>query len=140
MIVLDTDHLSCLEWGSEVSAVLRNRLVEAVDQTIVVSIVSYEEQMRGWMAFLAKIPDITKQVDGYSRLKKHLQLYCSVPLLDFPETAAEKFVDLRRLKIRIGTMDLKIAASCLCEDALLLTRNTVDYSKVPGLRFEDWTW
>ena len=76
MIVLDTDHLSCLEWGSEVSAVLRNRLAEAVDQTIVVSIVSYEEQMRGWMAFLAKIPDITKQVDGYSRLKKHLQLYC----------------------------------------------------------------
>ena len=131
--------MSCLEWGSEVSAVLRNRLAEAVDQTIVVSIVSYEEQMRGWMEFLAKIPDITKQVDGYSRLKKHLQLYCSVPLLDFSETAAEKFSDLRRLKIRIGTMDLKIAASCLCEDALLLTRNTVDYSKVPGLRFEDWT-
>ena len=48
-------------------------------------------------------------------------------------------LDLRRLKIRIGTMDLKIAASCLCDDALLLTRNTVDYSKVPGLRFEDWT-
>ena len=139
MIVLDTDHLSYLEWGSEESAILRNRLVEALDQTIVVSIVSYEEQMRGWMAFLAKISDVTKQVDGYSRLKKHLQLYCSVPLMDFSETAAEKFGDLRRLKIRIGTMDLKIAASCLCEDALLLTRNTVDYSKVPGLRFEDWT-
>jgi len=139
MIVLDTDHLSYLEWGSEESAILRNRLAEALDQTIVVSIVSYEEQTRGWMAFLAKISDVTKQVDSYSRLKKHLQLYCSIPLIDFSETAAEKFGDLRRLKIRIGTMDLKIAASCLCEDALLLTRNTVDYSKVPGLRFEDWT-
>ena len=139
MIVLDTDHLSYLEWGSEESAILRNRLAEALDQTIVVSIVSYEEQTRGWMTFLAKISDVTKQVDSYSRLKKHLQLYCSIPLIDFSETAAEKFGDLRRLKIRIGTMDLKIAASCLCEDALLLTRNTVDYSKVPGLRFEDWT-
>jgi len=139
MIVLDTDHLSYLEWGSEESAILRNRLAEALDQTIVVSIVSYEEQTRGWMAFLAKISDVTKQVDSYSRLKKHLQLYCSIPLIDFSETAAEKFGDLRRLKIRIGSMDLKIAASCLCEDALLLTRNTVDYSKVPGLRFEDWT-
>ena len=139
MIVLDTDHLSYLEWGSEESAILRSRLAEAVDQTIVVSIVSYEEQMRGWMAFLANISDVTKQVHGYSRLKKHLQLYCSVPLMDFSETAAERFRELRRLKIRIGTMDLKIAASCLCEDALLLTRNTVDYSKVPGLRFEDWT-
>ena len=53
--------------------------------------------------------------------------------------AADRFVALRKAGVRIGTMDLKIAASCLCEDALLLTRNTVDYSKVPGLRFEDWT-
>ena len=52
MIVFDTDYLSCLEWGSEESAILRNRLAEAIDQTMVVSIVSYEEQMRGWMAFL----------------------------------------------------------------------------------------
>ena len=29
MIVLDTDHLSCLEWGSAESANLRARLAEA---------------------------------------------------------------------------------------------------------------
>lgn len=139
MIVLDTDHLSCLEWGSEESACLRSRLAEASDRQIVVSIASYEEQMRGWMALLAKTPDVRKQVDTYSRLRKHLQLYCSIPLLDFTKSAAEKFIELRHLRIRIGTMDLKIAASCLCEDALLLTRNSVDYSRIPGLRFEDWT-
>ena len=49
MIVLDTDHLSCLEWGSEESANLRARLAEASDRKIVVSIASYEEQMRGWL-------------------------------------------------------------------------------------------
>ena len=138
MIVLDTDHLSCLEWGSEESAGLRARLAEASDRRVVVSIASYEEQMRGWMALLAKTADVKKQVDAYSRLRKHLRLYCSVPLLDFSELAAERFTDLRQRRIRIGTMDLKIAASCLCENALLLTRNFVDYSKVPGLRFEDW--
>ena len=53
MIVLDTDHLSCLEWGSEESANLRARLAEASDRKIVVSIASYEEQMRGWLALLA---------------------------------------------------------------------------------------
>ena len=56
-----------------------------------------------------------------------------------PENAAEKFNGLRRQIIRIGTMNLKIAASCQCENALLLTRNIGDYSKVPGLRFNDWT-
>ncbi len=63
MIVLDTDHLSCLEWGSDESAALRERLAATVDPTIVVSIVSYEEQMRGWMAYLAKVPQVTKQVE-----------------------------------------------------------------------------
>ena len=43
MIVLDTDHLSCLEWGSTESSVLRERLGESVDQSVVVSIISYEE-------------------------------------------------------------------------------------------------
>jgi hypothetical protein len=47
MIVLDTDHLSCLEWGSDESATLRERLAAAVDPIVVVSIVSYEERMRG---------------------------------------------------------------------------------------------
>jgi tRNA(fMet)-specific endonuclease VapC len=92
MIVLDTDHLSCLEWGSEESANLRTRLAEASDRMVVVSIASYEEQMRGWMALLAKTPDVKKQVEAYSRLRKHLQLYCSIPLLDFSEIAADKFI------------------------------------------------
>jgi tRNA(fMet)-specific endonuclease VapC len=40
--------------------------------------------------------------------------------------------------IRIGTLDLKIAAITIAHDATLLTRNTVDFAKVPGLRFENW--
>ncbi len=35
-------------------------------------------------------------------------------------------------------MDLKIACIVLEYDATLLTRNTVDFAKVPGLRFENW--
>ena len=59
MIVLDTDHLSYLEWGSEESAILRNRLAEALDQTIVVSIVSYEEQMRDSCFCLTQVQKFT---------------------------------------------------------------------------------
>ncbi|MFZ2279272.1 MAG: type II toxin-antitoxin system VapC family toxin [Prosthecobacter sp.] len=45
---------------------------------------------------------------------------------------------LRRDGVRIGTHDLKIACITLAHDALLLTRNTVDFAQVPGLRFENW--
>lgn len=35
-------------------------------------------------------------------------------------------------------MDLKIAAICIAHDAMLLSRNLVDFEKVPGLRVENW--
>lgn len=48
-------------------------------------------------------------------------------------------VSLRRLRIRIGTMDLRIASIALAHGAKLLTRNSVDFAKVPELTIEDWT-
>jgi tRNA(fMet)-specific endonuclease VapC len=36
-------------------------------------------------------------------------------------------------------MDLKIAAITIVQGAMLLTRNLVDFRKVPGLKAEDWT-
>ena len=43
------------------------------------------------------------------------------------------------MKIRIGTMDLRIAAITFAHDALLLSKNLTDFRKVPGLHVEDWT-
>lgn len=49
-IVFDTDHMSLLEWGDEGSESLRERLADAAAEVVATTIVSYEEQMRGWMA------------------------------------------------------------------------------------------
>ena len=58
--------------------------------------------------------------------------------LAFDDMAAERFKYLRRQKVRIGTMDLKIAATALVHDSLLLSGNVRDIEQVPNLRVEDW--
>jgi predicted nucleic acid-binding protein len=40
-------------------------------------------------------------------------------------------------KLRIGTFDLRSAATALVHDFTLVTRNTHDRSSIPGLRIED---
>ena len=59
-------------------------------------------------------------------------------ILPFDEAAARQFDNLRRQKLRIGSRDLKIAATALVDHALLLSANLIDFKRVPGLRVENW--
>ena len=54
------------------------------------------------------------------------------------EPERKAFARLCREAVRVGTMDLKIACIAITHEATLLTRNTIDFAKVPGLRFENW--
>ena len=140
MVVLDTDHMSLLEWSSaQGSATLRARLATLQPAEVVTTIISYEEQVRGWMAYIARIHSITQQVDAYRRLHRQLGNYCRIPVLEFDAPAAIRFQQLRRTRLRIGTMDVKIAAIVLSREATLLSRNLADFGQVPGLQVEDWT-
>lgn len=65
--------------------------------------------------------------------------YRNIEVLGFDNRAATEFQRLQSLKIRIGAMDLKIAAIAFSHNATLLSRNLKDFSKVPGLKVEDWS-
>jgi tRNA(fMet)-specific endonuclease VapC len=89
MVVLDTDHMSLLEWGDvRESTLLRTRLAAFPPAEVATTIISYEEQMRGWMAYLARTCSITHQVEAYRRLRRQLKNYCQTPVLAFDEQAA----------------------------------------------------
>jgi tRNA(fMet)-specific endonuclease VapC len=139
MLVLDTDHMSLLEWGSDAGARLREHLANYEEGDVATTIINYEEQVRGWMAYIARARSLEKQVEAYRRLRNHLENYRQIPVLDFDDAAARIYQQLRRARIRIGTMDLKIAAIVISLDATLLSRNQRDFSSVPGIHVEDWT-
>jgi tRNA(fMet)-specific endonuclease VapC len=139
VILLDTDTLCIVQRGGgpEYEGLV-GRLDAAADE-VAVSIISFEEQMRGWLAFIARARSAAQQITAYAKLHALLDDFSTRPILDFDPASAIELERLRRSKVRIGTMDLKISAIALARDALLLSRNLSDFSKVPGLRVADWT-
>ncbi len=46
--------------------------------------------------------------------------------------------DLERRGTPIGSLDTLIAAHALSQQALLVTNNTREFAKVPGLQLDNW--
>jgi tRNA(fMet)-specific endonuclease VapC len=139
--VLDTDHLTHLAWGQSAQG---RKLLERLshltpEDEAATTIVNYEEQMRGWLGVLASARTLKAQVEAYSRLQMHLDNLRRIPILGFDEVAATQFSRLQKLKLGVGSMDLRIASITLANRATLLTCNMRDFRLVPDLVVEDWT-
>jgi tRNA(fMet)-specific endonuclease VapC len=138
MLVFDTDHL--VEYQRGTSAASR-RLKERLDRArepFGTTIITVEEIMRGWLAAVHRIQDSRGQIGAYARLRQLFRFFATWHVLDWDELAVDAYDSLKRARVRVGTMDLKIASISLANDAVLLTRNTNDFQKVPGLRIQDW--
>ena len=137
MLVLDTDHLTELGYASDAGLRLSARL-ERADEPIVIPIVSAEERLRGMLARLNQVKKDSDLVLAYRSLGQLIMFLAAFECLPYDAGAVARFTRLRKDGIRVKTMDLRIACIALEHDAVLLTRNTVDFAKVPGLRHEDW--
>ena len=65
-----------------------------------------------------------------------------VSVVDFNRECAKRFGDLRmtlrRQGIEVNTTDLMIACVALDYDFTMVTHNTNDFFRIPGLRLDDW--
>jgi tRNA(fMet)-specific endonuclease VapC len=138
MILLDTDHFSVFTDERDARHELLNARMETAAEPVACTIVSVEEVLRGWLAFIHRLRDVHRQLPAYVRLGRLFDVLSEWEIVPFDERAADQFTALRRQRIRIGTMDLKIASIALVNDALLVTDNLRDFSRVPGLRCGSW--
>lgn len=97
-----------------------------------------EEQMRGWLAAIAKERQARRQVLAYSELVRLFEYFRKYTIVAFDDRAADEFEQLCSAKHRVGSMDLKIAATALANQATLLSANRSDFERVPGLHVENW--
>jgi tRNA(fMet)-specific endonuclease VapC len=138
MVILDTDHLTLLERDSTEAFIIEKNILQN-NAVVCTTIITFEEQMRGWLAFVAKAKTPEREINAYQKLNRFLDVFCKLKVIDFDEKSSQIFQHLKSLKLKIGTMDLKIASIALANKATLLTRNAKDFEQIPNLKFEDWT-
>lgn len=70
MIVLDTDYFSLLLRKDSTEGEEINRRLDLVEDDIATTIMTAEEQMRGWLAAIRRIRYARKQIPGYASLQR----------------------------------------------------------------------
>ena len=114
--------------------------IEALEDedTFATTVVTFGEDLSGWLPACRRAVDGTSRAQAYKRLLDGLDFYREMIVIPFDEVAAKIFDQLKAQKIRVGTNDLTIAAITLSVNGILVTRNFVDFERIPGLVLEDW--
>lgn len=133
---LDTDHLTLLEHGHPP---LHRYLAVQPQGAIGLPVVTAEESLRGRLAAIRVATNGATRIARYDSLVDTLHIVRQFPLLSFDQASENQFHQLISLRLRIGTRDLKIAATALANNLTLLTRNRRDFCRVPGLALDDWS-
>src|SRR5437867_4430226 len=136
-VLLDTNHYNELTNDSSLGRKAQRR-IEASAADVFISIVAVQEIVQGWLALINRQKSGRDQVHAYKRFQDSIETLNKLTILPFDEAAARLFEEFRTHRLRIGTMDLKIAAICMAHEGVLLTRNVADFERVPGLRAENW--
>lgn len=137
MLILDTNHLQELAYATPRGQRLRTRLIESGNQ-VVTTVVTLEEELRGILARCHRCLNSDDRTLAYRKLIERVQIFAHWVILAPDPDSDLIFSRLKREGIRVGTMDLRIASIVMAKGGLLLTRNTVDFCKIPGLKFANW--
>jgi tRNA(fMet)-specific endonuclease VapC len=140
MFILDTDHIGIIHGRVQPEyARLVARMAQHPSGHFFYSIISFHEHVLGWNIYLSRARNTSAVVMAYAMFQGILGDFAEAQVLPFDQRAANLFDSLRARKIRVGTMDLRIATIALAHGYTVLTRNLKDFRKVPGVNAEDWT-
>jgi tRNA(fMet)-specific endonuclease VapC len=137
--VLDTNIITALQ-ASDIRVVARIATVPPTE--VFVTAISLEEQLRGR---LATLNTQRTQTNRALLIRAYADLYASAAfyfqhasVLPYDASAAQIDDQLRAQGQPRQTKDRRIAAITLAHGFVLVTHNTVDFQRVPGLSIEDW--
>jgi tRNA(fMet)-specific endonuclease VapC len=133
--VLDTDTVTFQQAGRET---VRRRLAAVPAAMVYTTVITLREQLRGRLAAIDQATEGPVLVRAYKQLQATLLYFSHINVLLMTVAVVVRLTDLRKMKVRIGTQDLRIAAIVLSVNGVLITSNRQDFDQVPGLAIEDW--
>lgn len=138
--LLDTDHISILQRkaGAEYAR-LSAWMTTCSASDFACCVISLHEQLLGAHSFINKAKDTIGLVRGYQLLGRLPGDYLAFTLLQFDAAAATIYDQFLQQNLRVGSMDLRMAAIARSRSLTLLTRNLRDFGRIPGLDIEDRT-
>jgi tRNA(fMet)-specific endonuclease VapC len=136
LAVLDTDMVTLLRRGD---ANVARRVAEFSPAELAMAIVTVEELLAGWYAQIRQARSDEKTERAYLALRLTVAFCGRAQILDYDHAAITRFHALRAQHRRLGTNDLRIAAIVLENQALLVTSNIGDFSRIEGLNIQDWS-
>jgi tRNA(fMet)-specific endonuclease VapC len=133
--VLDTDTLTHLTRGH---VVLMRKVYSCPVHDLSTTVITVEEQLSGWYDQLRKAKSDVHLADAYRRLQENTVFLGRINILPFTEQSIARWRQLKQAKLNVRAMDLKIAAIALDLKMIVVSRNTADFERVPGLVTENW--
>ena len=80
IFLLDTDHVSLSQRGHPLVSA---RIQAAGPTQLAISVITVEEQLRGWLAAIRNATTAQARVTAYERLRMAVEYFASVTLLDY---------------------------------------------------------
>jgi tRNA(fMet)-specific endonuclease VapC len=135
LYVLDTDILSLFQDGH--SNVCQQVAQHRPDE-LATTIITVEEQLSSWYTLRRRVKGREQLALAYERFTQNVQMLSRLQLVSFSSEAIDHYELLRRSKLGVKGNDLRIAAIALQNSAILVTRNLVDFARIPELQIENW--
>ena len=128
--MLDTDTASYVIKGTHPA--LDHRLAAVPAAEVCMSCVTRAELLYG----------VHRKPEGHHLARVVRQLLATLASLPWDDAAADRFAtiaaELEAAGKRIGTFDTMIAAHALATDTVVVTSNSEHFSRVRGIRIENW--
>jgi tRNA(fMet)-specific endonuclease VapC len=134
--LFDTDHLTLFEHGH---AAVGSKMAHQPPGAVGLSVTTVEEALRGRLGALSQARDGVQRIARYALLQSTVQLVNQFPVAVYDQAAEAQFQQLKALRLRVGSQDLKMAAIALVNGLTLLARNRQDFTGIPGRLLDDWS-